>query len=106
MISKLAYIHPEAKIGKDVTVEPFAFIAGNVTIGDGTWIGPNTTIMDGARIGKNCRIFPSAVISGIPQDLKFRGEESTAEIGDNTTIRESATINRGTASVGRTNCRI
>ena len=102
MISKLAYIHPEAKIGKDVTIEPFAFIAGNVTISDGTWIGPNTTIMDGARIGKNCRIFPTAVISGIPQDLKFRGEESTAEIGDNTTIRESATINRGTATVGKT----
>src|SRR5450759_4409239 len=87
MISKLAYIHPEAKIGKDVTVEPFSFIAGNVTIGDGTWVGPNTTIMNGARIGENCRIFPSAVISGIPQDLKLRGEESTAEIGDNTTIR-------------------
>jgi UDP-N-acetylglucosamine acyltransferase len=102
MISKLAYIHPDAKIGKDVTVEPFAFIAGNVTIGDGTWVGPNTTIMNGARIGENCRIFPSAVISGIPQDLKFRGEESTAEIGDNTTIRESATINRGTATVGKT----
>jgi len=102
MISKLAYIHPEAKIGKDVTIEPFAFIAGNVTISDGTWIGPNTTIMDGARIGKNCRIFPTAVISGIPQDLKFRGEESTVEIGDNTTIRESATINRGTAAVGKT----
>ena len=102
MISKLAYIHPDAKIGKDVTVEPFAFIAGNVTIGDGTWVGPNTTIMNGARIGENCRIFPSAVISGIPQDLKFRGEESTAEIGDNTTIRESATINRGTAAVGKT----
>src|SRR5450759_618283 len=102
MISKLAYIHPEAKIGKDVTVEPFSFIAGNVTIGDGTWVGPNTTIMNGARIGENCRIFPSAVISGIPQDLKFRGEESTAEIGDNTTIRESATINRGTTAVGKT----
>src|SRR5450759_5039064 len=102
MISKLAYIHPEAKIGKDVTVEPFSFIAGNVTIGDGTWVGPNTTIMNGARIGENCRIFPSAVISGIPQDLKFRGEESTAEIGDNTTIREGVTVNRGTAAVGRT----
>jgi len=58
--------------------------------------------MDGARIGKKCRIFPSAVISGIPQDLKFRGEESTAEIGDNTTIREGVTVNRGTAAVGRT----
>jgi len=102
MISKLAFIHPDARLEKDVTVEPFAYIAGNVEIGEGTWIGPNSTIMDGARIGKKCRIFPSAVVSGIPQDLKFRGEESTAEIGDNTTIREGVTVNRGTAAVGRT----
>jgi UDP-N-acetylglucosamine acyltransferase len=102
MISHLAFIHPEAKIGKDVIVEPFAYIAGNVTIGEGTWVGPGATIMDGARIGKNCRIFPSAVISGIPQDLKYRGEDSTAELGDNTTTRECVTVNRGTAAVGRT----
>jgi UDP-N-acetylglucosamine acyltransferase len=102
MISNLAFIHPEAQIAKDVIVEPFAYIAGNVIIGEGTWIGPNATIMDGARIGKKCRIFPSAVVSGIPQDLKFRGEDSTAEIGDNTTIRECATVNRGTAAVGKT----
>ena len=102
MISNLAFIHPDAKIGKDVTVEPFAYIAGNVIIGEGTWIGPNATIMDGARIGKHCRIFPSSVVSGIPQDLKFRGEETTAELGDNTTIREGVTVNRGTAAVGKT----
>jgi len=102
MISKLAFIHPDATIGGDVTVDPFAYIAGNVVIGEGTWIGPNATIMDGARIGKFCRIFPSAVVSGIPQDLKFKGEETTAEIGDNTTIREGVTVNRGTASVGKT----
>ena len=102
MVSKLAFIHPDAKIGKDVVVEPFAYVAGNVVIGDGTWIGPNSTIMDGARIGKNCKIFPCAVVSGIPQDLKFRGEETTAEIGDNTTIRECATVNRGTAAIGKT----
>jgi UDP-N-acetylglucosamine acyltransferase len=102
MISKLAFIHPDAKTGTDVTIEPFAYIAGNVVIGDGTWVGPNATIMDGARIGKNCKIFPSAVVSGIPQDLKFRGEETTAEIGDNTTVREGVTVNRGTAAVGRT----
>jgi UDP-N-acetylglucosamine acyltransferase len=102
MISNLAYVHPDSRLGKDLTVEPFAFISGNVVIGDGTWIGPSATIMDGARIGKNCRIFPSAVVSGIPQDLKFKGEETTAEIGDNTTIREGVTVNRGTASVGRT----
>lgn len=102
MISNLAFIHPDAKIGKNVTVEPFAYIAGNVVIGEGTWVGPNATIMDGARIGEKCRIFPSAVVSGIPQDLKFRGEESIAEIGDNTTVREGVTVNRGTAAVGKT----
>jgi UDP-N-acetylglucosamine acyltransferase len=102
MISNLAYVHPDAKLGKDVIVEPFAYIAGNVVIGDETWVGPNSTIMDGARIGKKCRIFPSAVVSGIPQDLKFRGEDTTVEIGDNTTIREGVTVNRGTAAVGKT----
>ena len=102
MISKSAYVHPDAKLGENVTIEPFAYIAGNVTIGDGTWIGPNATVMDGARIGKNCRIFPSAVVSGIPQDLKFKGEETTAELGDRTTVREGATVNRGTAAVGKT----
>jgi UDP-N-acetylglucosamine acyltransferase len=102
MISNLAYVSPGAVLGKDVQVEPFAYIAGNVEIGDGTWVGPHAVIMDGARIGKKCRIFPGAVISAIPQDLKFKGEETTAIIGDNTTVREGATVNRGTASVGRT----
>lgn len=102
MISKLAFVHPDAILGKEVTVEPFAYIAGNVEIGEGTWIGPNSTILDGARIGKKCSIFPSSIISGIPQDLKFRGEETTVEIGDNTTVRECVTVNRGTAAVGRT----
>jgi UDP-N-acetylglucosamine acyltransferase len=102
MISNLAFVHPDAKLGNDVTVEPFAYIADNVVIGDGTWIGPNATVMYGARIGKNCKVFPSAVVSGIPQDLKFKGEETTAEIGDNTTIREGVTVNRGTAAAGKT----
>ncbi len=92
-----ANIHPDAKIGEGVTIEPFSTVYGDVEIGDGTWIGPNVTIMDGARIGKNCRIFPGAVISAIPQDLKFAGEVTTAEIGDNTTIRECVTMNRGTS---------
>ena len=102
MISNLAFVNPEARLGENVIIEPFAYIAGNVIIGDGTWVGPNSTILDGARIGKNCKIFPSSVISGIPQDLKFRGEDSTVELGDNTTVREGVTINRGTAAVGRT----
>jgi UDP-N-acetylglucosamine acyltransferase len=102
MSQSLAYIHPEAKIGENVTIEPFAYIAGDVVIGDGTWIGPNVTILDGARIGKNCKIFPGAVVSAVPQDLKFRGEITTAEVGDNTVLRECVTVNRGTASRGFT----
>lgn len=101
-ISKLAYVHPDARIGEGVTVEPFASVYGDVTIGDGSWIGPNTTLMDGTRIGRSCRIFPGAVIGAIPQDLKFAGERTTAEVGDNTTIRECVTINRGTADRTRT----
>jgi len=96
-ISELSSIHPNANIGADVEIGPFTSIAADVTIGEGTWIGPNVIIMDGARIGRGCRIFPGAVISAIPQDLKFKGEKSTAEIGDNTTIRECVTVNRGTA---------
>jgi UDP-N-acetylglucosamine acyltransferase len=98
----LSYIHPEAQIGENVTIEAFSSISGDVVIGEGTWIGPNVTIMDGARIGKNCRIFPGAVISAIPQDLKFQGEITTAEIGDNTTIREFVTVNRGTKAKNTT----
>ena len=96
MSHSLSYVHPKAKIGKDVVIEPFVYIAEDVVIGDGSWIGPNATLMDGARIGKACNIFPGAVIAAIPQDLKFAGEKTMAEIGDNTTVREYATINRGT----------
>ncbi|NRB65390.1 MAG: acyl-[acyl-carrier-protein]--UDP-N-acetylglucosamine O-acyltransferase, partial [Saprospiraceae bacterium] len=96
------YIHPEAQIGANVTISPFCYIDKNVVIGEGTWIGPNVTIFEGARIGADCKIFPGAVISGIPQDLKFDGETTTAEIGDRTTIREYVTINRGTTYAGTT----
>ncbi|CAI8198347.1 MAG: acyl-ACP--UDP-N-acetylglucosamine O-acyltransferase [Flavobacteriaceae bacterium] len=96
MNQPLAYIHPGAKIAKNVVVEPFTTIHNNVIIGEGTWIGSNVTIMEGARIGKNCNIFPGAVISAPPQDLKYKGEETTVEIGDYTTIRECVTINKGT----------
>lgn len=102
MNQPLANIHPDAKIGRDVIIEPFVTIHGNVEIGDGTHIMSGATIMDGARIGKNCKIFPGAVISAIPQDLKFQGEETTAIIGDNTTLRECVTVNRGTAAKGKT----
>ncbi len=102
MKQPLAYIHPAAKIHPSVVIDPFVTIEQNVEIGEGTRIGSNVTIMEGARIGKNCMIFPGAVISGIPQDLKFCGEETLAIIGDNTTIRECVTVNRGTASKGKT----
>ena len=102
MNQPLAYIHPGAKIATNVVVEPFTTIYNDVTIGAGTWIGSNVTIMEGARIGKNCRIFPGSVISAIPQDLKFEGEDSLAIIGDNTTIRECVTVNRGTKASGKT----
>lgn len=102
MISELAYIHPDAKVGKNSTVEPFAYISGDVIIGENSWIGPNATILDGARMGNNCMVFPGAVISAIPQDKKFAGEETTTEIGDDCVFREGATINRGTVALGKT----
>lgn len=102
MSQPVAYIHPDAKIGKNVTISPFSYISGDVVIGDGTWIGPNVTIFDGARIGKNCSIFPGAIISAVPQDLKFSGEYTTTEIGDRTSIRECVTIHRGTTDKMKT----
>jgi UDP-N-acetylglucosamine acyltransferase len=102
MYQPLSYIHPGAKIAKNVVVEPFTSIDKDVVIGEGTWIGSNVTIMSGARIGKNVSIFPGSVISAVPQDLKFKGEETTAVIGDNTTIRECVTINRGTSDRNKT----
>jgi|TARA_B110000495_G_C22959456_1_gene562357 UDP-N-acetylglucosamine acyltransferase len=101
-MSELAYIHPDAKIGKGVVIEPFVSIYGDVEIGEGTWIGANVVIMDGARIGKNCRIFPGAVISAVSQDLKYKGEYTTTHIGDNTTIRECVTIHKGTTDRNKT----
>ena len=102
MNQPLSYVHPQAKIADNVVIEPFVTIHKNVEIGQGTWIGSNVTIMEGARIGKDCRIFPGAVISAIPQDLKFEGEDTIVEIGDGCTIRECATINRGTKANGKT----
>lgn len=96
MIHPLANIHPDAKIGKNVKIDPFTNIYADVEIGDNTWIGSNVTIFDGARIGNNCQIYPGAVISAVPQDLKYKGEKTLTEIGNNTSIRECVTINRGT----------
>ncbi len=102
MIHKFSSVHPDAQIGNNVEIGPFSTIEANVIIGDGTWIGPNVTIMNGARLGSNCQVFPGAVISAIPQDLKYEGELTTVEIGDETTIRECVTINRGTKAYGKT----
>ncbi len=98
----MANIHTDAKIAEGVTIEPFATVSKDVIIGEGSYIGPNATILPGSRIGKNCKIFPCAVIGGDPQDLKFKGEYTTVEIGDNTTIREYVTINKGTSAKGKT----
>lgn len=98
----LSYIHENAVIGKNTTIDPFSTIMGDVVIGDNTWIGSNVTIYDGARIGSNCKIFPGAVISAIPQDLKFKGESTLTEIGDNSVIREFVTINKGTSYSNKT----
>ena len=95
-MKKHTYIHADVKIGKNLKIDPFSCIHENVTIGENCWIGSNVTIFPGARIGSNCNIFPGAVISAIPQDLKFKGEDSTVNIGNNVTIRECVTINRGT----------
>ncbi len=102
MKQPLAYIHPEAKIADNVVVDPFTTIDQDVVIGEGCHIGPNVTIMSGVRIGKNCRIYPGAVIGAAPQDLKYQGEYTLVEIGDNTTIRECVTINKGTSAKNKT----
>src|SRR5947208_15633857 len=101
-ISPLAHIHPDAKIGDNVTIDPFVVIHGEVSIGEGTHVMSQAVIMNGSVIGKNCSIFPGAVIGAIPQDLKFVGEKTTVEIGDHTTIRECVTVNRGTKDKWKT----
>jgi UDP-N-acetylglucosamine acyltransferase len=98
----LANVHPEAKIGNNVTIEPFATVQKNVHVGDGSWIGPNAVIWEGARLGKNVKVFPGASVSAVPQDLKFAGEETETFIGDNTVIREFVTISRGTTDKYKT----
>ena len=102
MISPLAYVHPGAKLGENCTVEPFAYIEDNVVIGDNCHIMAHASVLSGTRMGNNNRIFHGAVVGGIPQDLKFVGEKTTLEMGDNNMVRENVTLNRGTASRGKT----
>ena len=96
MKNPLAFVHPNAKVGENVTIEPFAYIDADTEIGDGCWIGPNACIWEGARIGSDCKIYPGAQISCKPQDLKYDGEKTLTIIGNNTTVREFVTISRGT----------
>ena len=98
----LRVIHPNAKIGKNVTIGPFTVIEEDVVIGDNCWIGSNVNILNGARIGEGCRIFPGAVISAVPQDLKYKGEPTTLVLGNNVTVRECCTLNRGTSAANTT----
>jgi UDP-N-acetylglucosamine acyltransferase len=102
MIHALSVVDPKARLGENVTVSPFVTIAADVEIGDGTWIAPGAHIMNGVRIGRNCRIFSGAVVGSIPQDMKYKGEPTTLEIGDNTTIREYCTLNIGTTANWKT----
>ncbi|MEO6069865.1 MAG: acyl-ACP--UDP-N-acetylglucosamine O-acyltransferase [Chitinophagaceae bacterium] len=102
MISPLASIHPNAKIGNNVTIDAFAVISDRVSIGDDSHIMSHAVIMPFSNIGKGCRIFPCAIIAAIPQDLKFIGEETFVEIGDGTTVREHVTVNRGTKDKWKT----
>jgi UDP-N-acetylglucosamine acyltransferase len=102
MISKLADIHPDAKIGANVTIDSFAVIQKGASIGDNTHVMSHAVIMERTKVGKGCRIFPGAVLGGVPQDLKYEGEETTVEIGDNTTIRECVTVNKGTKDKWKT----
>ena len=102
IVNDNAFIHPAAKLASDVKVDPFTTIAGDVEIGEGTWIGSHVTIMDGVKIGRNCKIFPGAVLGAIPQDLKYSGEDTKLIIGDNVTVREFCTLNKGTEAGGST----
>lgn len=101
-ISPMAYVDPEAKLGDNNIIGPFCYIDKNTVIGDNNKLYNSVTIHTGARIGNGNEFFPGASISTKPQDLKFRGEETTCEIGDNNSIRENVTISRGTASKGKT----
>ena len=110
MIRNNIFIHKDSIIGKNSKIDPFSYIGEDVSIGENCWIGNNVTLYPGSRLGNNVKIFPGAVISSEPQDLKFEGEKTSVEIGDNTTIREFVTISRGTndrlkTSIGK-NCLI
>ena len=100
-ISPLASVSPKAILGDNVEIGPFAFVDDDVEIGDGCKIFPHATVFQYVKMGKNCQIYPGAVVGAVPQDLKFEGEVTSVELGDNVTVRECATINRGTKASGK-----
>ena len=104
-IHPTAIVNPGAILGDNVEIGPYAYIDDNVTIGNGCKIHPHAVIYSYVKIGENCEVFPGAVVGAVPQDLKFEGEVTYVEIGNNVTIRECATINRGTKEIGRASCR-
>jgi UDP-N-acetylglucosamine acyltransferase len=101
-IHQLSVVHPDAKIGENVTIGPFTTIAADVEIGDNCWIAPHVSIMDGVRMGRNCKIFQGAIVGSTPQDLKYKGEKTQLIIGENTIVREYATLNIGTTASWKT----
>jgi len=100
-ISPLASVSPKAILGDNIEIGPFAFVDDDVEIGDGCKIFPHATVFQYVKMGKNCQIYPGAVVGAVPQDLKFDGEVTSVEMGDNVTVRECATINRGTKASGK-----
>ncbi|MBQ5980018.1 MAG: acyl-ACP--UDP-N-acetylglucosamine O-acyltransferase [Bacteroidales bacterium] len=100
-ISPLASVSSKAILGDNIEIGPFAFVDDDVEIGDGCKIFPHATVFQYVKMGKNCQIYPGAVVGAIPQDLKFDGEVTSVELGDNVTVRECATINRGTKASGK-----
>lgn len=102
LIDSHAVVGSKAQLGNDVSIGPFSTIEDDVVIGDGTWIGPRVHVANGSRLGKNCKVFPGAVVGGPPQDLKYKGEPTTLEMGNNVVVRECVTLNRATAETGRT----
>jgi UDP-N-acetylglucosamine acyltransferase len=97
-----AIVGAKAELADGVQVGAFSIIEDNVSIDAGTWIGPHVVVADGTRLGKNCKVFPGAVVGGPPQDLKYKGEPTILEVGNNTVIRECVTLNRATVDTGKT----
>jgi UDP-N-acetylglucosamine acyltransferase len=102
LIHPTAIVDPGAQLGVDVRIGPYAIVGPHVSVGDGTVLGPHAVLERYVRMGERCRVHAGAVIGGDPQDLKFKGEETWAEIGDDTVIREYVTVNRGTTQSFRT----